>query len=95
LAKYIALGFTAGRCSIELINRYKSCEELRDIFVLGKEFLGKVARRKLYIFEVCEELRHNCLYLISFDIKLVKPVNFHRAERGLESLLMSILRSRR
>jgi hypothetical protein len=50
LAKYIVLGFTAGRCSIEIISHYKSCEELREIFVLGKEFLGRVARRKLYIF---------------------------------------------
>jgi hypothetical protein len=82
LAKYIALGFTAGRCSIELIDRYKGFEELRNIFVLSQEFLGRAVRRKLYIFEVCEEPRPECLYLISFDIKLVKPINPLRAGRG-------------
>jgi hypothetical protein len=72
LAKYIVLGFTSGRCSIELIDRYKGSEELRDIFVLSGDRLGRAVRRKLYIFEVCEEPRAECLYLISFDIKLVR-----------------------
>ena len=81
MANYIVLGFTAGRCSIDLINRYKGPEELRDIFIMSQELLGRAARRRLYIFEVCEELRPECLYLISFDIKLVKPINTQRARR--------------
>jgi hypothetical protein len=82
LAKYIALGFTSGRCSIELIDRYKSSEELRDIFVLNEDHFSRAVRRKLYIFEVCEKPRAECLHLISFDIKLVKLINPQRAGRG-------------
>ena len=81
MKKFIALGFTSGRCSIELIDRYKTSEDLRDIFLLNERQIGRAFRRKLYIFEVCREGEPSCLFLISFDIRLVKPVNPEKASK--------------
>jgi hypothetical protein len=81
MKRFIALGFTSGRCSIELIDRYKTSEDLRDIFVLNERQVARAVRRRLYVFEVCEEPRADCLYLVSFDIRLVKPVNPEKASR--------------
>jgi hypothetical protein len=49
--------------------RYKSLEELRDVLRLGR--LTSSASRWLYLFEECSP-SESCLWLLSFDIKLVK-----------------------
>jgi hypothetical protein len=75
--KFIVLGFTEGLSSRAIIGRYKSEEELRDIFLTDK--LSKAAR-KLYVFEICRsgEL-HSCLWVVSFDVKLVRVRDPRRA----------------
>ena len=65
---YVVFGSTAHRSSRELIGRYKTVEDLRDVFEVEK--LSKFAKR-LYVFEVCRP-DEDCLYLITFDIKEVK-----------------------
>jgi len=68
--RFIVLGFTQGLSSRAIIGRYKSEDELRDIFSTDR--LSKAAR-KLYVFEVCRpEEVHSCLWVVSFDVKLVK-----------------------
>ncbi len=49
--------------------RYKSLEELRDVLKLDR--LTSAASRRLYVFEECSP-SENCLWLLSFDIKLVR-----------------------
>jgi hypothetical protein len=71
-SKFIVLGYTAGRCSIEIIDRYKSDEDLRDIFEVDGLKIGRAIRRKLNVFEVCSANVSDCLWLISFDIKMVR-----------------------
>jgi hypothetical protein len=66
--RFIVLGFTQGLSSRAIIGRYKSEEELRDVFLTDR--LSKAAR-KLYVFETCGEL-HSCLWVVSFDVKLVR-----------------------
>jgi hypothetical protein len=66
---FIAVGWTRGLSSKRFIGRYKSLEELRDVLKLDK--LTSAASRRLYVFEECEA-SESCLWLLSFDIKLVR-----------------------
>jgi hypothetical protein len=75
--RFIVIGFTQGLSSRAIIRRYKSEEELRDIFLADR--LSKAARR-LYIFEICRATEaHSCLWLVSFDVKLVRVRDPRRA----------------
>jgi hypothetical protein len=62
IMRFIVLGFTQGLSSRAIIGRYKSEDELRDVFLTDR--LSKAAR-KLYVFEVCrpEEL-YSCLWVV-------------------------------
>jgi hypothetical protein len=77
IMRFIVLGFTQGLSSRAIIGRYKSEDELRDVFLTDR--LSKAAR-KLYVFEVCrpEEL-YSCLWVVSFDVKLVRVRDPRRA----------------
>jgi hypothetical protein len=66
---FIAVGWTRGLSSRRFIGRYKSLEELRDVLRLDR--LTSASARRLYLFEECPP-SENCLWLLSFDIKLVK-----------------------
>jgi len=66
---FIAVGFTRGLSSRRFIGRYKGLEELRDVLKLGR--VTSATSRRLYLFEECETLE-GCLWLLSFDIKLVR-----------------------
>jgi hypothetical protein len=66
---FIAVGWTRGSSSRRFIGRYKSLEELRDVFKLDR--LTSAVARRLYLFEECEA-SESCLWLLSFDIKLVR-----------------------
>jgi hypothetical protein len=66
---FIAVGWTRGLNSRRFIGRYKGLDELRDVLRLGKP--TSATSRRLYLFEECETLE-GCLWLISFDIKLVR-----------------------
>jgi hypothetical protein len=66
---FIAVGWTRGLSSRRFIGRYKSLEELRDVLRLDR--LTSASSRRLYLFEECEA-SERCLWLLSFDIKLVK-----------------------
>jgi hypothetical protein len=66
---FIAVGWTRGLSSRRFTGRYKSLEELRDVFRLGR--LTSASARRLYLFEECSP-SESCLWLLSFDIKLVK-----------------------
>ncbi len=55
--------------SRRFIGRYKSLDELRDVLKLGR--LTSSASRRLYLFEECDASK-SCLWLLSFDIKLVR-----------------------
>jgi hypothetical protein len=66
---FIAVGWTRGLSSRRFTGRYKSLEELRDVLRLDR--LTSSASRRLYLFEECEA-SENCLWLLSFDIKLVR-----------------------
>ena len=55
--------------SRRFIGRYKSLDELRDVLKLDK--LTSAASRRLYVFEECSP-SESCLWLLSFDIKLVR-----------------------
>jgi len=60
-----------------IIGRYKSEEELRDVFLADR--LSKATRR-LHIFEVCRPAEaHSCLWVVSFDVKLVRVRDPRRA----------------
>jgi hypothetical protein len=66
---FIAVGWTRGLSSRRFIGRYKGLEELRDVLRLGR--LTSATSRRLYLFEECSP-SERCLWLLSFDIKLVK-----------------------
>jgi uncharacterized UPF0160 family protein len=85
--KFVVLGRTRGRRSVELIGRYKSGEDLRDVFKLGENGVGRAARRDLYIFEVCRLEDPGCLWLVTFDLKLVRvrdPTRIRNRDRVVE-----------
>jgi len=69
---FIVLGETEGvKTSKRIIGRYKSYEELRDVFETSK--LTKPAR-KLLVFRVADPGEEDAWYLVSFDIgKVVGP----------------------
>jgi len=73
---FIAVGFTRGLSSRRFISRYKSLEELRDVLRLDR--LTSASSRRLYLFEECSP-SEDCLWLLSFDIKLVMV---RRADRS-------------
>jgi hypothetical protein len=73
---FIAVGLTRGLNSRRFTGRYKSLEELRDVLRLGR--VTSATSRRLYLFEECP-LSESCLWLLSFDIKLVRV---RRSERG-------------
>ena len=66
---FIAVGWTGGFSSRRFIGRYKSLEELRDVLKLDR--VTSATARRFYLFEECEA-SERCLWLLSFDIKLVK-----------------------
>jgi hypothetical protein len=66
---FIAVGWTRGLSSRRFIGRYKSLEELRDVFRLDR--LTSASSRRFYLFEECPP-SERCLWLLSFDIKLVR-----------------------
>jgi hypothetical protein len=66
---FIAVGWTRGLSSRRFTGRYKSLEELRDVLRLDR--LTSATARRLYLFEECSP-SESCLWLLSFDIKLVK-----------------------
>jgi hypothetical protein len=66
---FIAVGWTRGLSSRRFTGRYKSLEELRDVLRLDR--LTSATARRLYLFEECSP-SERCLWLLSFDIKLVK-----------------------
>jgi hypothetical protein len=66
---FIAVGWTRGLSSRRFTGRYKSLEELRDVLRLDR--LTSASARRLYLFEECPPSK-SCLWLLSFDIKLVK-----------------------
>jgi len=66
---FIAVGWTRGLSSRRFTGRYKSLEELRDVLRLDR--LTSATSRRLYLFEECSP-SESCLWLLSFDIKLVK-----------------------
>jgi hypothetical protein len=66
---FIAVGWTRGLSSRRFTGRYKSLEELRDVLRLDR--LTSASARRLYLFEECPP-SESCLWLLSFDIKLVK-----------------------
>jgi hypothetical protein len=66
---FIVVGWTRGLSSRRFIGRYKSLDELRDVLKLDK--LTSAASKRLYVFEECSP-SESCLWLLSFDIKLVR-----------------------
>jgi hypothetical protein len=69
---YVVLGYTQGRSSYEVIGRYKTPDEIRDILRGDERAARRASRREwLYVFEECRP-GEACLYLVSFDIKLVQ-----------------------
>jgi len=67
--RFIVLGYTESvRTSKRIMGRYKSEEELRDVFKVSR--LRKQARR-LLVFKVVDVIDEDTWYLISFDIKEV------------------------
>jgi hypothetical protein len=85
--RFVVLGRTRGRRSVELIGRYKSVEDLRDVFKLDVNGVGRAARRDLYIFEVCVLEDPSCLWLVTFDLKLVRvrdPTRIRSGSRVVE-----------
>ena len=78
----MVLGFTQGMCSKPLIGRYKSVEDLRDVFSVDPRVAVKVGRKPLiYVFEECRPGERGCIYLISFDIVLVRVANPAKSSR--------------
>ncbi len=75
---FIAVGWTRGLSSRRFIGRYKSLEELRDILRLDR--LTSASSRRLYLFEECSP-SERCLWLLSFDIKLVKVKRSGRSSK--------------
>jgi len=79
LVRYVVLGFTAGRSSAELIGRFKTEGELRDVFEGGPRLALRASRRGLYIFRECGPGEGDCLYIITFDIRSVEVRDPRRA----------------
>jgi hypothetical protein len=75
---FIAVGFTKGLSSRRFIGRYKGLEELRDVLRLDR--LTSATSRRLYLFEECSP-SENCLWLLSFDIKLVRVRRSDRSSK--------------
>jgi hypothetical protein len=69
LPGYVAIGWTGGSSSRRFIGRYKSIDELRDLLRLDR--LTSSAIKHLYVFEIRDGEVNRCLWLISFDIRLV------------------------
>jgi hypothetical protein len=69
---YVVLGYTQGRSSVGVIGRYKTPDEIRDILVGDERAARRASRREwLYVFEECRP-GEACLYLVTFDIRLVQ-----------------------
>jgi hypothetical protein len=75
---FIAVGWTRGLSSRRFIGRYKGLDELRDVLRLDR--LTSASSRRLYLFEECEA-SESCLWLLSFDIKLVRVRRFKRSSK--------------
>jgi hypothetical protein len=75
---FIAVGWTRGLSSRRFTGRYKSLEELRDVLRLDR--LTSASSRRLYLFEECSP-SESCLWLLSFDIKLVKVKRSGRSSK--------------
>jgi hypothetical protein len=75
---FIAVGWTRGLSSRRFTGRYKSLEELRDVLRLDR--LTSATSRRLYLFEECSP-SESCLWLLSFDIKLVKVKRSGRSSK--------------
>jgi hypothetical protein len=75
---FIGVGLTKGRNSRRFIGRYKSLEELRDVLKLSR--VTSATSRRLYLFEECGA-SENCLWLLSFDIKLVRVRRSNRSSK--------------
>jgi hypothetical protein len=75
---FIAVGWTRGLSSRRFTGRYKSLEELRDVLRLDR--LTSATARRLYLFEECSP-SEGCLWLLSFDIKLVKVKRSGRSSK--------------
>jgi len=80
--RYVVLGFTQGMCSKPLIGRYKSAEDLRDVFRVDPRVAARASRRDLlYVFEECGPGDPGCLYLVTFDIALVRVRDPYKSRR--------------
>lgn len=66
---YVAIGWTGGSSSRRFVGRYKSIDELRDLLRLDR--LTSSVLKHLYVFEICDGEVDRCLWLVSFDIRLV------------------------
>jgi hypothetical protein len=75
---FIAVGWTRGLSSRRFVGRYKGLEELRDVLRLDR--LTSASSRRLYLFEECDA-SERCLWLLSFDIKLVMVKKLERSSR--------------
>jgi hypothetical protein len=75
---FIAVGWTRGLSSKRFTGRYKSLEELRDVLRLDR--LTSASSRRLYLFEECSP-SESCLWLLSFDIKLVRVKRSDRSSK--------------
>jgi hypothetical protein len=67
-ARYLVLGRTRGRASVHLIGRYKSGEDVRDVFTTTG--IPRSKRLELYVFEIVDAARPEDLvwHIITFDI---------------------------
>jgi len=75
---FIAVGWTRGLSSRRFTGRYKGLDELRDVLRLDR--LTSATSRRLYLFEECSP-SESCLWLLSFDIKLVKVKRSGRSSK--------------
>ena len=75
---FIVVGWTRGLSSRRFTGRYKSLEELRDVLKLDR--LTSAASRRLYVFDECSP-SESCLWLLSFDIKLVRVRRSDRSSK--------------
>jgi hypothetical protein len=75
---FIAVGWTRGSSSRRFIGRYKGLEELRDVLKLDR--VTSATSRRLYLFEECGA-SEGCLWLLSFDIKLVRVKRSERSSK--------------
>jgi hypothetical protein len=72
VAKYLVLGRTRGRASVHLIGRYKSGEDVRDVFTTTG--IPRSKRLELYVFEIVDAARPEDLvwHIITFDISTAR-----------------------